>query len=33
MGLIGLINILVGGLSPEQEAMLDTALQTTYQLK
>ncbi len=33
MGLIGLINILIGGLTPEQEAMLDTALQTTYQLK
>lgn len=33
MGMIGLINILVGGLTPEQEAMLDTALQTTYQLK
>ena len=31
--LIGLINILVWGLTPEQEAMLDTALQTTYQLK
>ena len=33
MGLIGLISILIGGLTPEQEAMLDTALQTTYQLK
>jgi conjugal transfer ATP-binding protein TraC len=33
MGMIGLINILVGGLTPEQEAMLDKALQTTYQLK
>ncbi len=33
MGLIGLVNILIGWLTPEQEAMLDTALQTTYQLK
>lgn len=33
MGMIGLINILVWWLTPEQEAMLDTALQTTYQLK
>lgn len=33
MGLIGLISILIGGLTPEQEAILDTALQTTYQLK
>ena len=33
MWLIGLINILIWWLTPEQEAMLDTALQTTYQLK
>ncbi len=33
MGLIGLVNILIWWLTPEQEAMLDTAIQTTYQLK
>lgn len=31
--LIGMIGILVGGLTPEQEALLDKALQNTYSLK
>ena len=33
LNLIGLVNILIGGLTPEHEALLDKALQTTYQLK
>lgn len=33
MDLIGLITLLIGGVTPEEEAMLDKALQTTYQLK
>lgn len=31
--LIGLISVLIGGLSPEEEALLDKALQSTYALK
>lgn len=31
--LIGLIDVLVGGLSPEEEALIDKALQSTYALK
>ncbi len=33
MDLLGLITILIGGLTPQEESLLDTALQTTYQLK
>ncbi|MFC2695934.1 MAG: VirB4-like conjugal transfer ATPase, CD1110 family [Candidatus Absconditicoccaceae bacterium] len=33
MNLVGLIQILVGKLSPEEEALLDKALQNTYALK
>jgi conjugal transfer ATP-binding protein TraC len=33
MDLIGLISVLVGWLTPEEEAILDTALQQTYALK
>ncbi|MBS8121569.1 VirB4-like conjugal transfer ATPase, CD1110 family [Candidatus Vampirococcus lugosii] len=33
MNLIGLIGVLVGGLSVEEEAILDTALQSTYSIK
>ncbi|HMT00765.1 MAG TPA: ATP-binding protein [Candidatus Absconditabacterales bacterium] len=32
-GLLGMIGILVGGLTPESEALLDKALQNTYALK
>ena len=33
LNLIGLISVLVGGLTPEEEALLDKALQATYALK
>lgn len=33
MNLIGLIAVLISGLSPEEEALLDRALQATYALK
>lgn len=33
MNLVGLIQILIGNLSPEEEALLDKALQATYALK
>ena len=33
LGLIGLISVLIGGLSPEEEALIDKALQSTYALK
>ncbi len=33
LNLIGLINVLVGGLTPAEEALLDKALQATYALK
>jgi len=33
MNLIGLIDVLIEGLSPEHEALLDQALQATYALK
>ena len=33
MDLIGLISVLIGGLTPEEEAILDKAIQQTYALK
>lgn len=33
LGLIGLISVLIGGLDPEEEALMDKALQSTYALK
>ena len=33
MNLVSLIQILIGKLSPEEEALLDKALQNTYALK
>ncbi|MFA6256081.1 MAG: DUF87 domain-containing protein [Candidatus Absconditabacterales bacterium] len=33
MSLIGMIQILIGGCTPEEEALLDKALQSTYSLK
>lgn len=33
LSLIGLISVLIGGLTPEEEALLDRALQSTYALK
>ncbi|NOZ43852.1 MAG: hypothetical protein GXP45_01615 [bacterium] len=33
MNLIGLIELLIGSLEPEEEALLDKALQSTYSLK
>lgn len=33
MTLIGLITVLIGGVTPEEEALLDRALQSTYALK
>lgn len=33
MSLIGLITVLIGGVTPEEEALLDRALQSTYALK
>ncbi|MFA7298756.1 MAG: DUF87 domain-containing protein [Candidatus Absconditabacterales bacterium] len=33
MNLIGMIQILIGGCTPEEEALLDKALQSTYSLK
>lgn len=33
MNLIGLITVLIGGVTPEEEALLDRALQSTYALK
>ncbi len=33
MSMIGMIQILIGGCTPEEEALLDKALQSTYSLK
>jgi DNA helicase HerA-like ATPase len=33
MALIGMIKLLIGNLGPEEEALLDKALQSTYTLK
>ncbi|MBP6910251.1 DUF87 domain-containing protein [Patescibacteria group bacterium] len=33
MALLGLVTVLIGGVTPEEEALLDRALQSTYALK